>query len=140
MLVKSFAWADAAVASATIAATIPARAIRLTATAAPYRRLPSAESAPMATVSTRSAVPGIGRAASDVVARRPAPARARSAAGWLTFGLLGAIAYAAFAHGAAAPPAEARLQVGVAALALAALAAVPFRPGQRVASSRAGWG
>src|SRR5213078_3634211 len=54
-------------------------------------------------------------------------------------GLGVAVAYAAFADGAIALPAEARLQVGVAALALLALAALLFAPRMRAAASASGW-
>jgi hypothetical protein len=49
------------------------------------------------------------------------------------------VVYAAFADGAIALPMEARLQVGVAALALLALAVFLFAPGARIAAGRLGW-
>ncbi|MEA2483157.1 MAG: hypothetical protein QOC55_1104, partial [Thermoleophilaceae bacterium] len=57
----------------------------------------------------------------------------------IALGLGAAITYAAFASGAIVLPAEARLQVGVAALALLALGALLFGRGMRVSSTRAGW-
>src|SRR3954447_350671 len=74
---------------------------------------------------------------------RPRVHRARipraSAAAWLALGLGAVIVYAAFADGAIALPMEARLQVGVAVLALFALGALLFAPGVRIAASPAGW-
>src|SRR5436853_4089818 len=57
----------------------------------------------------------------------------------VALGLAAAVAYAAFADGAIELPNEARLQVGVAALALLALAAWSFAARTRVAAPRAGW-
>src|SRR5438067_13513351 len=54
-------------------------------------------------------------------------------------GLGAAVAYAPFADGAIELPNEARLQVGVAALALLALAAWSFAARTRVAAPWAGW-
>ncbi|MFL5894019.1 MAG: O-antigen ligase family protein [Thermoleophilaceae bacterium] len=54
-------------------------------------------------------------------------------------GLGAAIAYAAFADGAIALPNEARLQVGVAALALFGLGALLFAPRLRAAAPLSGW-
>jgi hypothetical protein len=62
-----------------------------------------------------------------------------SPAALVALGLAAAIAYAAFADGAIAEPMEARLQVGVAALAVVALAAFLFAPGVRAAADRLGW-
>jgi hypothetical protein len=62
-----------------------------------------------------------------------------SAAELCALGLGAAVAYAAFADGAIALPNEARLQVGVAALALFAVCALLFAPGMRIAAPAAGW-
>src|SRR3954469_5815425 len=74
---------------------------------------------------------------------RPRANRARiprgSAAAWLALGLGAVIVYAAFADGAIALPMEARLQVGVAALALLAFGALLFGRGVRASSTTAGW-
>src|SRR4051794_6936582 len=70
--------------------------------------------------------------------RRPDPRRV-TAAGWLGIGLAAALVYAAFADGAIALPMEARLQVGVAALALLAIGALLFGRGIRASSTTAGW-
>src|SRR3954453_15070439 len=69
---------------------------------------------------------------------RPDP-RGVTAAGWLGIGLGAALVYAAFADGAIALPMEARLQVGVAALALLAFGALLFGRGVRASSTTAGW-
>ena len=81
--------------------------------------------------------------------RVDAPARPRAprvraaaqipAAGWVALALGAAVVYAAFADGAIALPMEARLQAGVAALALLALAVFLFAPGARIAAGRLGW-
>src|SRR5437764_7344397 len=57
----------------------------------------------------------------------------------VAFGLAAAIVYAAFADGAIELPNEARLQVGVAAVALVALPTWLLRARARVAAPRAGW-
>src|SRR4051794_22457138 len=57
----------------------------------------------------------------------------------VALGLGAAIAYAAFADGAIALPMEARLQVGIAGLALLTLAALLFAPGMRAAADPLGW-
>ena len=70
--------------------------------------------------------------------RLPLPGRP-SAPALLGAGLAVVTAYAAFAHGATGFPAEARVQVALAALALAALAVLLVGRGVRMASSNAGW-
>jgi hypothetical protein len=65
--------------------------------------------------------------------------RAVSAPALCALGLGAAVAYAAFADGAITLPNEARLQVGIAAVALFALAALLFAPRMRIATSAAGW-
>ena len=69
----------------------------------------------------------------------PRRVRPRGAAAWLAVGLGMVTAYAAFADGAIALPMEARLQVGIAALALAAAGALLFGRGLRAAAGRSGW-
>src|SRR5438128_862492 len=69
-----------------------------------------------------------------------APASAAGRAGpALTAALLAALAYAVFAHGAASQPNGARVQVGLAALALVAVGAWLLLGGVRVAAPPAGW-
>jgi O-Antigen ligase len=70
---------------------------------------------------------------------RPVRAQLRDPAALVAIGLAIVVAYAAFADGAIALPMEARLQVGVAALALAALAAFLFAPTIRIGADRLGW-
>jgi hypothetical protein len=75
---------------------------------------------------------------------RPAPARrvvslSLGPAAILGLGLAAVVVYAAFADGAIALPMEARLQAGIAALALAALAALLFGRGMRASAPASGW-
>src|SRR3954447_2426741 len=81
-----------------------------------------------------------------VVERAHAPVRRRSAvrlprdpARWVGLGLAATVIYAAFADGAIALPMEARLQVGIAALTLLAIAALLFGRGMRASSTTSGW-
>src|SRR5215211_3982673 len=102
------------------------------------------------------------RTAADAPGRAPVPARAharlrgggvslrrgagslRAAAGSpaaaLALGLGAVIANAAFASGAIALPMEARLQAGIAVLAVATLATLLFSPALRISAGRLGWG
>ena len=74
---------------------------------------------------------------------QPAPEpgeRGTERAGVLLLGaLLAAVLYAIFAHGAAPQPEEARLQVGLSLVAVAALAALLWGSGLRVAAPAAAW-
>jgi O-antigen ligase/polysaccharide polymerase Wzy-like membrane protein len=77
----------------------------------------------------------------------PRPARTRrvvslslGSAAIVGLGLAAVVAYAAFADGAIALPMEARLQVGIAALALGALGALLFVRGMRASAPASGWG
>jgi hypothetical protein len=63
---------------------------------------------------------------------------AGSPAALIALGLAAAVAYAAFASGAIALPAEARLQLGIAALSLLSFSALLFARGMRVSASNAG--
>src|SRR4051812_22904648 len=81
-----------------------------------------------------------------VVERAHAPVRRRSAvrlprdpASWVGLGLAATVVYAAFGDGAIALPMEARLQVGIAALTLLAIAALLFGRGMRASSTTSGW-
>ncbi|MEA2493084.1 MAG: hypothetical protein QOJ29_995 [Thermoleophilaceae bacterium] len=75
---------------------------------------------------------------------RPAPVkraalRSFDAAPVVAVGLAAVVAYSAFADGAIALPMEARLQVGIAALALLVAAALLFGRGVRVSTATTGW-
>jgi hypothetical protein len=63
----------------------------------------------------------------------------RSPAVLVALGLAAAVTYAAFADGAIALPMEARLQVGIVAVALLALGSFLFAGDVRVAADRLGW-
>ena len=77
-------------------------------------------------------------AAARIRVARPRLRAAATPAGLAAIGLGAAVAFAAFADGAIALPNEARLQVGVAALALA-LGALLFAPRMRVSAPASGW-
>ena len=80
------------------------------------------------TAEVRSATPG----RSEATARRvPAPRAATL--------LLAALAYGAFAHGAAQVPKENRLQVALAVIAVLACGACLVEGGLRLNASRWGW-
>src|SRR3954451_23294950 len=69
-------------------------------------------------------------------------ARARiptTVAAWVGIALAAAVVYAAFADGAIALPMEARLQAGIAAVAVVAVGALLFGRGMRASSTTAGW-
>lgn len=87
--------------------------------------------------------PAAPPAAEPAPARRPALVAPRvlrpSPATLVAAGLAAAVAYAAFARGATELPAEARLQVALAALALAATAALLVGRGLRAAAPVAAW-
>jgi hypothetical protein len=68
-----------------------------------------------------------------------AASRSLDAATVVALGLAAVVAYAAFADGAIALPMEARLQAGIAALALLAIAALLFGRGVRVSAATTGW-
>src|SRR5690242_11847121 len=74
--------------------------------------------------------------ATPAVARR---VRVPRAATFLYGALLAALAYGAFAHGAAQIPEESRLQVGLAVVALIASGLWLFDRGLRLETSRWGW-
>src|SRR3954452_21654774 len=73
------------------------------------------------------------------LSRRRSHPRHWTPAGWIGIGLAAAVAYAAFADGAIALPMEARLQVGIAGLALLTLAALLFAPATRAAADPLAW-
>jgi hypothetical protein len=68
----------------------------------------------------------------------PAHAASTRAGALVTAALLAVLLYAAFAHGAASQPEEARLQVAVSLLSVAALAALLWHPRLRVTAPPAG--
>src|SRR5918999_5120307 len=88
------------------------------------------------------------RPPSGAVRPSAAPGRTRLAPSWggfalpsLALGVLlaAAVVYAIFAQGATDLPAEARLQIGIAAVALAALAVLLLGRGLRLAAPRAAY-
>jgi hypothetical protein len=83
----------------------------------------------------------VGAAPVELEERAPGTStRAQERAGALLLGaLLAAVLYAIFAHGAAPQPEEARLQVGLSLIAVAALAALVWTSGLRVAAPAAAW-